>query len=68
VVGLLNSQIENVSQLFQSCLNVKATLTVAPEKNSMLGGFLSLSLFSPPSPALLYPLPSPFFSIYLLTI
>jgi hypothetical protein len=45
VVGNLNSQMETVSQLSQSCLNVKATLTVAPEKSSMLGGDLSFSSF-----------------------
>eukprot|EP00026_Physarum_polycephalum_P005022 Phypoly_transcript_05048.p1 GENE.Phypoly_transcript_05048~~Phypoly_transcript_05048.p1 ORF type:complete len:660 (+),score=108.38 Phypoly_transcript_05048:58-1980(+) len=37
VVVNLNSQMETISKLSQSCQNVKATLTVAPEKNSMEG-------------------------------
>lgn len=36
VVDTLNKNTESVSHLFQTCQNVKATLTVAPEKHSMV--------------------------------
>ena len=40
VMVYLKSNIENVTQLFQSCQNAKATITVVPDKLSTLGGIV----------------------------